>query len=137
MSVTWEMGYSFGGFSTGLSISNTWSTQVMHDTKDSFKVTKMEKRSFTCDKKNLYQWQMTSSFDDPISPVTTFTPYMACTDSFEPCCLPGTSSSDPNVCDIKPDAPNNCNKHKLLTYVCVVSEVLPFETRMEVFFNFF
>jgi hypothetical protein len=117
MTVTAEMGYSFGGFSAGLSISNTWSSQVMHDTKDSFEVTTMEKRSFTCDKDNLYQWQMTSSFDDPVTPVTTFTSYMACTDDFAPCCLPGTFSKDPSVCDLKPDAPNNCHKRNRLTYV--------------------
>jgi len=112
MSVTLEMGYSFGGFSSSLSISNTWSSEVMHDTKDSFEVTTMEKRSFTCDKDNLYQWQMTSSFDDPVTPVTTFTSYMVCTDNFEPCCLPGTFSKDPSRCDLKPEAPNNCNKTK-------------------------
>jgi len=116
-SVTFEMGFSFDGFSAGLSISNTYSKSVMHDSKDSFEVTTLQTKHFTCDKDNLYQWQMTSNFDDPSAPSSTFTSFMACTDNFEPCCLPGTFSNDPTVCDLKPEAPSSCSATSLTAFV--------------------
>jgi hypothetical protein len=87
---------------------------VMTDIKDSFEVTTMSKRTFSCSMTNLFQWQMTTNFDTPDSPSTTHSAAMICTNVAKPCCLPMTFSSDPTKCDLDPTAPNSCPDQTLL-----------------------
>merc|ERR1711953_679300 len=96
-----------------VSITGSYSGSVVSDTMSSFSTTECHDETTTCDKRYFWQWQFTNNFaidgDGPVV-AATLSPHKICTDVAQPCCLPGTYSTDPTKCDLVPNSPNLCGK---------------------------